>query len=158
MISMDRMEERVDFLSVLQGGAFALHLEGSSKREIIEEMIDLMVAAGQIEDRQETVDAVIEREKKMSTGMQSGVALPHGKTASVKRLVVAFGLKKEGIDFSSLDGEASRIFVMTVSSIYRTGPHIQYLSEMSRMLSCPAVRDLVLAAETRDDIVRALTP
>lgn len=155
---MDRMEERVDFLSVLQGGAFALHLEGSSKREIIEEMIDLMVAAGQIEDRQETVDAVIEREKKMSTGMQSGVALPHGKTASVKRLVVAFGLKKEGIDFSSLDGEASRIFVMTVSSIYRTGPHIQYLSEMSRMLSCPAVRDLVLAAETRDDIVRALTP
>jgi len=158
LLTLDCMEERIDFLSALKGGCFSLHLEGTTKREIIEEMIDLMVDAGQIVNRQETVDAVIEREKKMSTGMQFGVALPHGKTASVPKLVVAIGLKKEGIDFRSLDNQPSRIFVMTVSSVYRTGPHIQYLSEMSRLLSCPAVRDLVLAAETRDDIIRALTP
>jgi len=152
------MQEKIDFLATLKGGVFSLHLKGNSKREIIVEMIDLMVEAGLIEGRQETIDAVIEREKKMSTGMQYGVALPHGKTADVKNLAVALALKKEGIDFSSLDGEPSRIFVMTVSSVYRTGPHIQYLSEMSRMLSCPEVRKTILAAETKEDIIRALTP
>ena len=79
MLSLDRMEEKIDFLSALKGGGISLHLEGTTKKAIIEEMIDLMVDAGQIQNRQETLDAVIEREKKMSVAplISSGHACDH---------------------------------------------------------------------------------
>lgn len=148
----------MDFASVLRDGCFSLNLESDTKEGIIGEMVDLMVADGKIDNREETVQAILRREEKMSTGMQHGVALPHGKTASVKGLVTAFALKREGIDFNALDGQPSRIFVMTVSSVYTTGPHVKYLAEISRMLNCPAVRDKLIEADTVAQVIELLTP
>ena len=150
-------KERIDFKKVLAGGSVSLHLESDAKEGIIEEMIDLMVKDGKVQDREDAVRAVMEREQKMSTGMQHGVAVPHGKTLTVDYLVTAFALKKEGMDFAALDGEPSRIFVMTISSPLRTGPHVQYLSEIGRLLSCPAVRDKMLEANSREEIISLLS-
>ena len=83
---------------------------------------------GQIEDKDTVLKAVLEREAQMSTGMQLGVAIPHCKTTAVDGIVTALAIKKEGVDFSSLDGELSKIFVMTVSSTLRAGPHIEFLA------------------------------
>jgi len=147
----------VDFKNVLKSGCFSLHLNSDTREGVIEEMIDLMVEVGKIKDREAALNAVLERERKMSTGMQHGVAIPHGKTSTVDGLVVAFALKKEGVDSGSLDGEPSRIFVMTVSSTKRTGPHIQYLSEMGKMLGSSLARKRLLDAESVEDVVRILT-
>ena len=138
-------------------GCFSLDLKSNTKEGIIEELIDMMVSSGQIKDRQAALEAVLEREKKMSTGMQQGVAVPHGKTGTVDDLFVAFGLKKEGVNFESIDGELSKIFVMTISSTNRTGPHIQYLSEISKKLNIASVRERLLNAVTADEIVNILT-
>jgi PTS system nitrogen regulatory IIA component len=89
--------------------------------------------------------------------MQYGVAIPHGKTSTVDDLAVAFALKKEGIDFSSLDGQPSRIFIMTISSSNRTGPHIQYLSEISKLLNSPLTRQRLLNAVSVEEITDILT-
>ena len=147
----------MDFREAWRKSCVSLHLESDSKDGIIKEMIDILVKAGKIEDREAALGAVMERERKMSTGMQYGVALPHGKTSTVDDLVTAFALKKEGVDFASLDGEPSRIFVMTVSSTLRTGPHIQYLSEVSKLLTRPSVRRRLLEATSEDDIVSVLS-
>ncbi|MBP5786749.1 MAG: PTS sugar transporter subunit IIA, partial [Kiritimatiellae bacterium] len=96
----------------------------------------------------------LERERRMSTGMQNGIAIPHGKTDAVDCLIAAMGVKREGVDFGALDGEPSTIFVMTVSPDSRTGPHIQFLAEISRPLNDPAVREKILAATTPDEILR----
>jgi len=141
----------------LKSGCFSVDLKSDTKEGIIEEMIDMMVAAGKITDKKAALDAVIERERKMSTGMQFGVAIPHGKTPTVDELITAFALKKEGVDFGALDGNPSTIFVMTVSSTNRTGPHIQYLSEISKLLTRPAIRERLLASESEEDIIRILT-
>jgi len=140
-----------------KSGCFSVDLKSDTKEGIIEEMIDMMVAAGKITDKKAALDAVIERERKMSTGMQFGVAIPHGKTPTVDELITAFALKKEGVDFGALDGNPSTIFVMTVSSTNRTGPHIQYLSEISKLLTRPAIRERLLASESEEDIIRILT-
>ena len=147
----------MEFKDVLRSGCICLHLEGTTKEEIINEMIDMLVAAGKISDRQAILDAVLERENKMSTGMQYGVAIPHGKTATVDDMVVALGLKKEGVDFASLDGEPSRIFIMTISSVNRTGPHVQYLAEIGKLLQSEDIRKRLLDAESEDAIVALLT-
>ena len=120
-------------------------------------MIDLLAQEGKIGDRDETLAAVMERERKMSTGMQFGVAIPHGKTGGVSEMATAVGLKKDGVEFGSLDGEPSRIFIMTISPKNRTGPHIQYLSEISKLLTQESVRNKLLEADTPEAVIELLT-
>ncbi|MBP1589227.1 MAG: PTS sugar transporter subunit IIA [Kiritimatiellae bacterium] len=123
-----------------------LHLKGNTKDEILAEMVDLLAASGHVRDRDAVLKAVSEREHRMSTGMQNGVAIPHGKTDAVDCLVAALGIKRDGVDFGALDGQLSSIFVMTVSPDSRTGPHIQFLAEISRPLNDASVRAKILAA------------
>jgi PTS system nitrogen regulatory IIA component len=147
----------MDFKTTLKNGCFSLNLKSDTKQGVIEEMIDLMAAAGKLPDRNAALTAVCEREKKMSTGMQCGVAIPHGKTETIDDLIVAFALKKEGVDFGAMDGQPSTIFVMTLSSSNRTGPHIQYLAEISKVLNVPSVRERLLKASAVEEIISILT-
>ncbi len=134
-----------------------LELKGTTKDAIIQEMIDLLVARGRIKDREAALKAVMEREQKMSTGMQHGIAIPHGKTDSVDKLVTAMAMKKEGVDFGSMDGKPSTIFIMTISSVSRTGPHIQFLSEISQVLNDPEKRERILLAQSTSEVMDILT-
>jgi fructose-specific phosphotransferase system IIA component len=136
--------------------AISLEMKGSNKEEILAEMVNLLVASGHIRDREAVLRAVTEREKRMSTGMQNGIAIPHGKTDSVDCLVAALGIKRAGVDFGALDGQPSTIFVMTVSPDSRTGPHIQFLAEISRPLNDAAVRSKLLAATSREEVLHLL--
>ena len=135
----------------------SLDLKSDTKEGIIGEMIDMMMASGRLKDRAAAVKAVIEREQKMSTGMQHGIAIPHGKTDTVDTLVTAFALKKSGVNFGSLDGQPSNIFVMTVSPTHRTGPHIQFLAEMSQLLNNAARRQKLLEAQNPAEVIELLT-
>ena len=125
-------------------------LAGEEKEAIIVELVDLVVRDGKIpkNDRDLTVRALLEREEKMSTGMQDGVAIPHGKTARAEGLTTALALKTSGVDFDSLDGEPSRIFVMTVAPDGEGGTHIKFLAEVSKLLGRAEVREELLAADT----------
>ena len=142
---------------VLSPEAVWVDLKADTKQGIIEEMVDRLCAAGKINDRNAVLAAVMERESKMSTGMQNGVAIPHGKTDAVKSLVAAVGLNKNGVDFDSMDGAPCTIFIMTLSPTKRTGPHIQFLAEVSRLISQPAAREKLLAARTHSEIYEILT-
>jgi PTS system nitrogen regulatory IIA component len=95
----------------------------------------------------------MERERKMSTGIQHGVAIPHAKTKAVKNLVACIGLKKEGVDFASLDGEPSRIFIMTLSPVDRVGPHVQFLAEISMVIKTEEAREHLLQAKSAQEVL-----
>jgi len=146
----------MDFREALQASCLCTQLKGETKDAIIEEMIDMLDRAGRLPDRRLALAAVRERERKMSTGMQFGVAIPHGKTDSVPCLATVVALKPEGVDFASLDGAPSRIFVMTVSPLSDTGPHMQYLSEISKLLNHPALREALLSARTEAEMSAVL--
>ena len=134
----------------------AIELKATTKDGIIEELVDMLVAAGKIKDRLAALHAILDREKKMSTGMQSGIAIPHGKTDTVDGLIAAFGMKHVGVDFESLDGQPASIFIMTLSPVNRTGPHIQFLAEVSRQLNDPAIRERLLQATTTDEVLNII--
>lgn len=141
---------------LLTKDSVSLDLQGETKDEIISELIDLLETSGKIENRKAAEKAIFDREKKMSTGMQNGVAIPHGKSDSVNNLVVAVGLKPDGVNFDSLDGEPSVFFIMTLSPANRTGPHIQFLAEVSRQLNDPDVRKQILKATTKEAVIEIL--
>jgi mannitol/fructose-specific phosphotransferase system IIA component (Ntr-type) len=132
-------------------------LKADSKLGIIEEMVDRLFTAGKFKDRDAVLQAVLDREAKMSTGMQYGVAIPHGKSDAVESLIAAVGLNRSGVDFESMDELPSTIFVMTVSPAKHVGPHIQFLAEVSRLISQPAQREKLLAAQTHADMYDTLT-
>jgi mannitol/fructose-specific phosphotransferase system IIA component (Ntr-type) len=123
-------------------------LKADSKQGIIEEMVDRLYLAGKIMDRDVVLKAVVDREAKMSTGMENGVAIPHGKSDAVESLVAAVGLNKSGVDFGAMDGLPCTIFVMTVSPTKRGGPPKQFFWEVSRRISQPPTPPHKQAAAT----------
>lgn len=134
-----------------------LELNAESKKGVIEEIIDRLENAGMIKNKAEALKAVIEREEKMSTGMNNGVAIPHGKTDSVSELVAAVALKKTGIEFASADGKPSTIFIMTISPLSRSGPHIQFLAEVSKILRDAKSRKRMLEADTVEEVIKVFS-
>ncbi len=141
---------------VLPQETILMNMESETKNEAIEEMVDCLVAAGKIRNREAAVTAILDREKKMSTGMQHGIAVPHGKTDTVNELVAAIALKHDGIDFDSLDGQPSTIFIMTLSPLNRAGPHIQFLAEMSQLLNDAERRRAVLQSRNPQELLEVL--
>jgi len=130
-------------------------LQGNTKQEIIEELLRLAQHSGMISDIDDARAAVLAREETGSTGMQHGVALPHAKTVAVQQLVCAIGLKPEGTDFDSLDGQPSRIFVLVLSPIDVSGPHVRFLSIISQTLDEHGRKGL-LACRTADEMYAVL--
>ncbi|MDR2865409.1 MAG: PTS sugar transporter subunit IIA [Spirochaetaceae bacterium] len=133
-----------------------LHLTGKTKESIINELLDLLIAAGKIQDKDAAYNAVMERERKMSTGMKHGIAIPHGKTGTIDDLVACIGLADNPIDFDSLDGEACRIFIMTLSPLEKTGPHLQFLAEISLLFKSAEKRAEILKAASPEEVLKIL--
>jgi PTS system nitrogen regulatory IIA component len=132
-------------------------LKAETKEGIIEELLGCLTQTGKVVDRDAALQAVLCREAKMSTGMQNGIAIPHGKTDAVDQLLVVIGIKPGGVDFSAMDGEPCTIFILTLSPENRAGPHIQFLAEISKLLGSPEVRSKLLDAPTADKVFNLLT-
>jgi PTS system nitrogen regulatory IIA component len=141
---------------VLTKETINLHLKGANKQEIINELLDILVAANKIQDRQAAYAAVMEREQKMSTGMKHGIAIPHGKSATINDLVACIGISDNPVDFDSLDHEPCRIFIMTLSPMEKTGPHLQFLAEISLLFKSSEKRAEILKASSSEDIFKIL--
>jgi PTS system nitrogen regulatory IIA component len=130
-------------------------LQATAKDEVIDELLSILFATGKVTDQQRARQSILDRERKMSTGMEHGIAIPHGKTDAVDELVACVGISRTGVDFGSLDGEPAQILIMTLSPANRTGPHIQFLAEISRLLRDPERRERVREAQTSEAVLEA---
>ena len=107
-------------------------LSSTEKVSALKEMVDMISSSGLIQDSKALFDAVLAREKIMSTGIGIGIAVPHVKIASVKGFVMAMGRKKEGIEFESLDGKPVKLLVMIAAP---EGEQDNYLRLLARIVS-----------------------
>ena len=142
--------------TVLTKETISLHLKGTTKEEIINELLDILVSADKVQDKAAAFAAVMDREKKMSTGMKHGIAIPHGKSATIKDLVACIGISDTAVDFDSLDHEPCRIFIMTLSPLEKTGPHLQFLAEISLLFKSSEKRAEILKAQNPGEILKIL--
>jgi fructose-specific phosphotransferase system IIA component len=119
---------------ILQPTCVKVPLEGRDKNSVVTELVDLLDENGSIQDRQAVLDAVFARERTRSTGIGSGIAIPHGKCGAVRELVMALGIARDPIDFDSVDKRPVSIVILLVSPVDQTGPHIQALARISRLM------------------------
>ncbi|AFG36423.1 PTS sugar transporter subunit IIA [Spirochaeta africana] len=146
----------MNLVELLTPDRVCLNLPGNNKQEIIQSLLDLACATGKVSDKDAALHSVLQRESRMSTGMEFGVAIPHGKTDAVAELLAFLALKPEGVDFDALDGSRSRIFLFTLSPLARKGPHVQFLTDVSRLLTRAELREQLLTAETPQQAVDIL--
>ena len=146
----------MDLKEILKPELISLDLKGRNKEEIIRELVDLASNSGKVLDKEETIQSVLEREYRMSTGMKHGIAIPHGKTTAVHELVACVGISKQEVDFDALDRKGCRIFIMTLSPIDKTGPHLQFLAEVGMLFRSEEKRQALLEASTKEEVVSIL--
>ena len=119
---------------ILQANCVKVPVESRDKEAVITELINLLDAGGALMDRDVALDAVLIRERIQSTGTGAGIAIPHGKCTAVKEVVMAIGIAREPIEFESVDGRPVTIIFLLVSPVDQTGPHIQALAAISRLM------------------------
>ena len=134
---------------ILQPTCIKAPLANNNKEDAIEELINLLADNGRLSDRGEAFEAVLAREQTRSTGIGSGIAIPHGKCTAAKELVMAVGIAAEPIEFDSIDNKPVGIILLLVSPPDQTGPHIQALARISR---------LMLDAQFKNQLEKATSP
>jgi len=146
-------KEITSIASLLKPSLIRMNLTGRTKQAVIEELIGVLDAHHLLTDRSKALQSVIDRERQLSTGLENGLAVPHGKTDGVERLVAAFGLHREGLMFDAVDKQPAHFFFMMLSPLTVTGPHLQALREVVKFFNQPSNRERILKAATPDEIL-----
>ncbi|MFH1355202.1 MAG: PTS sugar transporter subunit IIA [Candidatus Omnitrophota bacterium] len=145
-----------DFLSKK---AIVTDIQSTKKADVIKELVDALINAGDVEKRQrnKAIEALMARESLGSTAIGQGIAIPHAKSDCVSKLVAAFGLSRKGVDFDSLDGESIYIFFLLIAPQDSAGPHLKALARISRLLKDKYFRDTLRACEDEKSIIKTIT-
>jgi fructose-specific phosphotransferase system IIA component len=138
-----------DYLPVQQ---ISMDLQSDSKFPLIEELLDMPAENGRLLDRDQALQDVLAREGYLSTGLENGIAIPHAKTDGVDKLILAFGIKRDGIDFESLDGKPASLIFLALSPRDTAGPHIKSLAIISRTLKDLETRQALMDAASVEEI------
>jgi len=122
----------------------------SDKWDAIRRLVAHLVDRGRIPkaDAPAIVDAVLAREKSMSTGMEHGIAIPHAAVDGVQSVVACMGILPEGagLAFESIDGKPARIVVLLVIPRAQKLLHIRTLADIARVLGRDGVREALTGA------------
>jgi len=128
-------------------------LVSKDKPDVLRELVQILKDAGEIDDFDTALKAVQEREDKLSTGLEKGIAVPHAKTDSVSSLKLAIGIAPEGIDFDAMDRESSKLFFLLLAPPGQAGPHVEALSEIAKLANSTSFCKALIRAENAQEVV-----
>ena len=133
-------------------------LKADTKEGVIRTMVTSLLEADKIagDEFEGIIKAVMKREELGSTGIGRGVAVPHTKHPSVKKLIGAVAVSREGVDFDSLDGEKVHLFFMLISPPDRPGDHLRALENVSKRLRDDQFCKFLKQAKTPAEILQLL--
>jgi PTS system nitrogen regulatory IIA component len=140
-------------VDVLKKESIIPNLRSKTKPEVIEELslcVSSLPYMNINPDR--LVEVLMERERLCSTAVDSGVAIPHGKLSGISSIIAAFGRSREGIDFESLDGNPTHLFILLLAPENSQGAHLKLLARFSRIFKDPQFRSRLMEAKSQDEI------
>lgn len=140
--------------SLLEEAFVAVRMTAKTKEEALMTMIDMLGSSPKVLDIEKVRQAVLEREKIMSTGVGHGFAIPHAKVEALSDIVAAFATLEQPIDFQALDGKPVGIVFMLVGRESHVGTHLKLLSRVSRLMNSDTFRENLLAATSPGEVLR----
>ncbi len=142
-------------LDVLDEEAILVDLKAKDKKGVIEELVAPIARISGVET-DILVRVLLARERLGSTGIGGGIGIPHGKLKDLDRLLLGFGLSRNGIDFESMDGLPTHIFFLLVTPENSTGIHLRLLAQISRILKNETFKERLLTATRPSDVIDAI--
>lgn len=114
-----------------------VNLESVEKTEVFEELVEKVVAIKPELSRQNILNAILERESLMSTGIKEGIAVPHGKIDDIKEVIGVVGISRDGIDYEALDNKPVHLIFLLLSSKDNAEFHLRVLRHLSTVIEAP---------------------
>ncbi|GAA5131887.1 PTS sugar transporter subunit IIA [Luteolibacter yonseiensis] len=132
-----------------------LDMEATEHWPAIVELVGHLVATGQLpsEQQQEMLDAFKAREEQVSTGIGSGVAIPHAFSDHLERVIAVFGRSRTGIDFEALDNAPVHFIVLFIVPRKDYHMHLRTLAAIAKMFTNGEVLRRLGAAVSHDEVL-----
>jgi len=137
----------------LDESGILLDITGDSKSEILSKLVSILADMGAIDNRPEILKTLEEREKLKTTGIGSGIAIPHCKSSEVDRVHVVLGISKTGVDFESLDQQPANFFFLLVAPENAGSEHLKVSAKIVRLVREDTVRAELLKMTSAKDIL-----
>ncbi|OBA09215.1 PTS mannose transporter subunit IIABC [Bacillus subtilis] len=133
------------------------NLSGETRDDIIDEMIQTLSRKGMLLSESGFKQAILNREIQGTTAIGMNIAIPHGKSEAVRVPSVAFGIKRSGVNWNSLDGsDAKLIFMIAVPKESGGNQHLKILQMLSRKLMDDSYRKRLLSVQTTEEAYKLL--
>ena len=139
---------------ILQSDCVKAPLAATDKQGAIHELVDVLAASIGLDDaqREDLKHAVWQREMTRTTGIGHGIGIPHGKAKGVSKLAMAVGKTAQPIEFGAIDRKPVELIFLLASPVDQTGPHIQALAGISRMLTDAEFRNAIMQAASAQEV------
>lgn len=131
-------------------------LKGVTKKEVIQELTEVLKKGNKLSSVDKIVQALLEREALGSTGIGQGIAIPHGKSDEVKGIVASFGVSKRGVEFEALDGEPVYLVFLLIAPRESAGDHLKALAKISRLLKDKFFRQALREAKSSAEVLKII--
>ena len=119
---------------LLDARSINLNASPASKKEALDQAVDLMIKSGKIKDEKVYRASVYAREEEGTTGIGEGIAIPHGRGDSVIKPGLAAMVVKNGVDFEALDDEPVHLIFLIAAPNTKDNVHLDVLSKLSTLL------------------------
>ncbi|MGL4864630.1 MAG: PTS fructose transporter subunit EIIC [Cetobacterium sp.] len=149
----------MNFNNLINNNLILLDSNSSNKTEVIEKLVDLLDENGALINKHEFLKAVLLRETKSSTGLEDGLAIPHGKSSSVKTpKIAAARLKNKIKDWESVDesNEVDLIFLIAIPDSEKGTTHIEVLSNLTTLFMEDGFIDSLRNAKNKDEFLNII--
>ena len=138
---------------ILNPESMIMDLQATTKDEAINEMADLEVATGIVNNKEKFVESIWAREKESTTGIGGGIAMPHARNEYINKARVLFAKSEKGVDYDSLDQQPVHLFFMITAPAGADNTHLQALAKLSSLLINPDLVEKLKAAKTADEVI-----
>ena len=150
----------MELSDLFQPKDFVLDLDPIDKWDAIRLLMDWLVEVGHVEADELAVlrDAIEQRERSMSTGMERGIAIPHAAVDGISKVIAVIGVvsREDGLAFESIDARPTQLVVLLLIPRAQKLLHIRTLADIARVLGRESVRNALLTAKTGDEAWHAL--
>lgn len=133
-----------------------LDLEPGPVREVLEQVVAPLVEVDEVDDPDGLVDRLVRRENLQSTGIGSGMAVPHCLCEELPGPRVLVGVCPEGTDYHALDDRPVQLFFLLLSPRSDVRRHVRLLARIARLTRRPGLLERIRSADDPADVVRAL--
>ena len=123
------------------------------KAMIIDQLVEMMETTGVVRNSSKLGKLMINREKRMSTGLQNGIAFPHVRTDVVRSFGMAILIPEFPVPYDSFDGEPVSIIVGMVSPTYDDSLHLKMCAKIASLFEFEEFRESLKNSETDDEVI-----